>query len=253
MFESRNLVTKYITWEVNNGFSVNFWTDSWCGHPPISQMDNMEDIMNIAIAHWGIKLSDYVSIVEILLGKTIWKDPTLLPISNQQSSSLADIFLNRTVLMSNREDVIIWVASKSRKYSIKEGYKATQQGCSSKVSSRAYTFYLNDIVLPKAGCFVWLTLNKRILIANRLVKLGFSQVFNCVLCGLEEESVDHLFLHCTFASQCWFFIMNKLKVLMPFPKSLWDMFNSWPLLFLSSIFSGNQKCAPALIIWAIWW
>lgn len=60
MMDSRNLVTKYISWEVNNGFSANFWTDSWCGHPPIAQMDNMEDIMNITIAHWGTKLSDCV-------------------------------------------------------------------------------------------------------------------------------------------------------------------------------------------------
>lgn len=31
------------------------------------------------------------------------------------------------------------------------------------------------------------------------------------------------------------------------------MFNSWPLLFLSSTFLGIWKCALSLIIWAIWW
>lgn len=39
----------------------------------------------------------------------------------------------------------------------------------------------------------------------------------------------------------------------PFMKSLYDMFNSWPLLFSTSTFSGILKCAPAHIIWAIWW
>lgn len=155
--------------------------------------------------------------------------------------------------MSNRDDVLIWVASKLGQYSIKEGYNTLQQGCNSKVSSRACSFCWNDIVLPKANYFPWLTLNKRILTTERLVKLGITQAFNCVFCDLEEESVDHLFLHCSFASQCWSFIMNKLQLMLPFPKSLWDMFNSWPLLFSTSTFSGIWKCAPAHIIWAIWW
>lgn len=105
MMDSRNLISKYVSWEINNGLSANLWTDSWCGYPPIAQLDNMANIMDIAISHWGIKLSDYVSAVEIFSRKIIWKDPTLLPIPLQQASSLANILLKRIVIMSNRDNV----------------------------------------------------------------------------------------------------------------------------------------------------
>lgn len=103
----KNLISNYVSWEINNCLSANFWIDSWCGHPPIAQLDNMTYIMDTTIAHWGIKLSDYVSVVEIFSGKIIRKDPTLLPIPLQQASSLASILLNRTIIMSNRDDVLI--------------------------------------------------------------------------------------------------------------------------------------------------
>lgn len=46
--------------------------------------------------------------------------------------------------------------------------------------------------------FCWLILKKRLPITDLLVKRGWVGNANCVHCGSEEESVDHLFARCVF-------------------------------------------------------
>ena len=53
--------------------------------------------------------------------------------------------------------------------------------------------------------------------------------------------------------QCWCFILSKLKYSTPLPNNLWDLFQAWPILYKKSLFSNIWICAPALVVWAIWW
>ena len=39
----------------------------------------------------------------------------------------------------------------------------------------------------------------------------------------------------------------------PLPNSLWDLFQSWLVLFSRSLFASIWKCIPATVVWAIWW
>ena len=40
---------------------------------------------------------------------------------------------------------------------------------------------------------------------------------------------------------------------LPLPNSLWDLFQSWPILFSKSLFASIWKCIPVVVVWAIWW
>lgn len=61
MISSRDLVTKYISWQVHNGELVNFWFDSWNGYPPLAQNNQLQQVIPIFIMKWGHKLVNYVS------------------------------------------------------------------------------------------------------------------------------------------------------------------------------------------------
>ena len=56
---------------------------------------------------------------------------------------------------------------------------------------------------PKVNIFFWILLQNKILTLDNLKKRGFFIVNHCVLCKNDEESVDHIMLHCPFSSMVW--------------------------------------------------
>lgn len=69
----------------------------------------------------------------------------------------------------------------------------------------------NKACLPKEGIFLWGALQKKILIVDRLWKLGFEGLSRCPLCEGQEEDVNHLILNCEFSQECWDWLSNCLK------------------------------------------
>ncbi len=51
----------------------------------------------------------------------------------------------------------------------------------------------------KVQIFVWLMLKGRLPTTDFLVKRGWTGCTTCVLCGGENETVDHLFVRCVFS------------------------------------------------------
>lgn len=58
---------------------------------------------------------------------------------------------------------------------------------------------------PKHKVFFWLLLKDRLSTRNILRRRNMViENYNCVLCNYSvEETLEHLFLHCDFAKQCW--------------------------------------------------
>lgn len=57
-----------------------------------------------------------------------------------------------------------------------------------------------DLKIPlKVKVFCWLVLKRRALTRDTLAKRGILSDSTCVLCGLREETVDHLFCQCVFS------------------------------------------------------
>ena len=79
--------------------------------------------------------------------------------------------------------MIFWALVKDDIYSVKEGYKILQHNTVNKPISRAFSFYWNSVVLPKAGCFSWLALKHMILTSDRLNRLKFLPLSNVFFVG----------------------------------------------------------------------
>ena len=54
----------------------------------------------------------------------------------------------------------------------------------------------NPIVPTKVGFFAWEVWWGKILTMDKLKKRGFSLASRCALCGKDEESLEHLLIHC---------------------------------------------------------
>lgn len=49
----------------------------------------------------------------------------------------------------------------------------------------------------------------KILTQDNLKRRGFQLPNRCILCKVEEESIDHLFIHCPFARHLWTITLEK--------------------------------------------
>jgi hypothetical protein len=99
---------------------------------------------------------------------------------------------------------------------------------------------------PKHKVFFWLLLKDRLSTRNILRRRNMViENYNCVLCNYSvEETLEHLFLHCDFAKQCW----NLLGIDIPTNSNFPDIV-SIPKARLQSEFF---MVTIILMSWSIW-
>ena len=76
---------------------------------------------------------------------------------------------------------------------------------------------------PKAGFFAWEALGK-VLTQEQLKRRGRALANRCFICCQEEETVDHLLVHCTKASILWQLMLAIVGVSWAFPMSVRESF-----------------------------
>jgi hypothetical protein len=119
--------------------------------------------------------------------------------------------------------------------------------------AKIFTGIWKSLTPSKVCGFVWQLLHNRIPTRNNLViASGVDSV--CPLCGVESETVDHLFLYSTVAKQVWFDIFTWLKVPFGLPHSRFSIFNC--LLYAGDPKASKGRlmiyCAVLWMIWKFW-
>ncbi|CAN1298481.1 Putative ribonuclease H protein At1g65750 [Linum perenne] len=126
-----------------------------------------------------------------------------------EGERLADLFprslLNRlealpVTHLTEGPDLVFWPAEKNQCFSVgslrRLLYEERFPGMSNFPSKTIWTRWAPT----KTQFFCWLAFRDRIATLDNLQRRGFALPNWCVLCERMEESVDHLFLQCTFAS-----------------------------------------------------
>ncbi|KAL5699067.1 hypothetical protein ACHQM5_030019 [Ranunculus cassubicifolius] len=103
--------------------------------------------------------------------------------------------------------------------------------------------------------FIWLVIWGRILTMDKLIDRGMNIENRCVLCGVEEESMEHLFMDCRFSSEIWRLVALEKE-------SVWDVFEptntvrdilvKWPELKNRGIGEHVWYVLPYAVMWVIW-
>ncbi|XP_074302840.1 uncharacterized protein LOC141636205 [Silene latifolia] len=69
--------------------------------------------------------------------------------------------------------------------------------------------------IPKHQFISWLYAQQRLLTKDRVHRLFQSSDTECVLCGEEDESHDHLFFHCSYSRKCLQQVQDWSKLAIP--------------------------------------
>ena len=135
---------------------------------------------------------------------------------------------------------------------MKHGYKAIVHSQSWNLVEMPLKLCWDAACLPKAGFFLWLVLQNRVLTADRFAKYGIFGPSWCVLCKQNNEDVDHLFYNCPFSLSCWEWLRARLMWSSPLPHSLMDLLSSWPTNLVRGVYSKIWNLSPSIIVWELW-
>lgn len=164
-----------------------------------------------------------------------------LPLSEiafQQLQTLQDI--RHQLHLSDYHDIWtpVWGAfSAARAYKFLLGHNQIPQ---------AFKWLWETFCQPKHKIFFWLLLKDRLSTRNLLKRRNMHlDSYDCALCmNATEETLEHLFLGCTFASSCWYQIGIVLQPQANIPDTIQQLRDQMDPQFFMIV--------AILLCWCIW-
>ena len=87
---------------------------------------------------------------------------------------------------------------------------------------------------------------------DMLMRRGWSIVNRCILCKENEESADHILIHCGKTRELWTVVLSSFGVVRVFPNSVRNLLLEWKIKGLEKKRSVVWKMAPICLFWCIW-
>ncbi|XP_057851792.2 uncharacterized protein LOC131061977 [Cryptomeria japonica] len=198
LWDARKLIINHLTWRINNGKLANFWANSWNGHDQLDKLDAISPYLKDLRRKVGTKVADYMIKENTWDDKLKWFNLSEYGLPMDIWNILKEELDCRRIILSNREDEIIWCGAKSGEYSTRMGYQIQVQLEENGIWSDR--LYWDPGMLPKDGALLWVALHKRCLTGDRLNTIGIAGPSRCVLCKNDSETTNNLFLNCEYDS-----------------------------------------------------
>ena len=98
-------------------------------------------------------------------------------------------------IISSRKDKLILKGNTAGIYSVQLMYEVLNRLASSPMTFPIKSVW-NSLVPLKVGCFAWEVVWGKVLTLDQLKRRGRPLASRCYLCENEEETIDHLLVHC---------------------------------------------------------
>jgi hypothetical protein len=246
---ARNVVKK-----LGNGVNTSFWMDIRVDD--ISLKDCFPRLFSISTQKEASVAEMWNPMAGEVNWRLIWRRRLFVWEENLMDELL--VVINR-ISPSDDTDRWGWKPENDAIFTAKSVYKLVSnlsnlEGLDAQWHAKIFTGIWKSPTPSKVCGFVWQLLHNRIptksnLVSRRIIVAGEDS--RCVLCGVEIETADHLFLYCNVAKQVWFEIFTWLKVSFGLPHSLFSIFNCL-------LCAGNPRANKGrlmiccAVVWSIW-
>eukprot|EP00253_Pinus_taeda_P008458 PITA_08458 len=195
----RDLIQKHSFWEVKDGGTARFWTDSWQQLPSLAH--TIQDIPEHNI-HSQETVNQFWKDNPESDHRTWREAQEIIPNSPAAvQRSLANELQKRRILKENDQDKLRWGYEEKGTYTTKEAYLITLKDQLTK--DKLWEKIWNPPIWPKISTFLWLLSHNRVLTWDNLRKRKFEGPSICLNCKQEEETAVHLMQLCPFSRKIW--------------------------------------------------
>ena len=133
-------------------------------------------------------------------------------------------------------------------YSIKLVYKGLDP---SPTIEFPYHPVWNPIVPPKIGFFTWEATWGKVLTLDQLKRRGRAFANICFLCEEDEETIDHLLIHCKRAKTLWNLLLSVVGTSWVFPRSVLHTLLAWQGAAVGKKRKKIWMTAPLCLFWTL--
>ncbi|KAJ9566105.1 hypothetical protein OSB04_002071 [Centaurea solstitialis] len=212
MMDLRDMVRRFVRWRVGNGLDIHAWEDHWLPCGPLVRLVSYRVIHASGFAT-NASVSDFIQISEgAWPGEWVSRSPQLVPCVMPHLQPM----VKDTVQWDDGDHGMV-------EFSVAHAY-ASFDGSHNKVSWTHMVWYKDHI--PKYSFCLWMACLRRLPTQDRLRSWKDDPPDRkCSLCGVCEDSHDHLFFTCPFSATVW----SKVKL-----EFQWHSFpDRWDLILMS--------------------
>jgi hypothetical protein len=231
--------------ELSSGDLARFWTNNWLPYGPL-WLATSDLFSTVGRRRWGR------SVREALTARRWSRDIT----GARTASVIVDYLmlwdaLQGVELQPGIDDRFIWRWSADGTYDAASAYRAFFHGTTGFAGTREVW---RACCPPKVKFFFWLALRKRLWTAERRWRHGLQQHADCLMCGQEDETCDHLLGACVFTREIWYRILSTvgLQHTAPLPS---DMLVDWWLEATKPVPQALSRGFDSLVLlvsWELW-
>eukprot|EP00253_Pinus_taeda_P022245 PITA_22245 len=206
-----------------NGKDTKIWADRIMNSNPRNLLQELRPLQDWMEDRRLITLHDISS-----WNQNRWRDWKELQLPQNLKESwynLKSSLSGKAPLNKEKEDTYIW-DSCGGSFSVREGYKSLQN-INPTANWNLHTATWKSECIPKVKHLNWTLLKGKILIAENLRKRGIQGPSICCFCKAEEESIQHSFLLCPLAQNCWNQLASPLEVRGNYEQNLWLARNNY--------------------------
>jgi hypothetical protein len=114
--------------------------------------------------------------------------------------------------LSQQPDTFSWSLSADHCYSVASAYGAMFLGSSPVLGAK---HIWKTPAPPRVRFFFWLTIHGRCWTRDRRFRHGLQPSNECIMCGQEPETMDHILIGCSFSREVWHIWLARLHLQVP--------------------------------------
>ena len=112
-------------------------------------------------------------------------------------------------LDADGEDRMLWKGTKNEIFTVKSLYKSLDHSCAVSFPGK---IIWSPYVPSKMSFFAWEASWEKVLTQDQLKRRGWILANRCCLCCAEEESINHILVHCSKTKILWDLVFSLFGV-----------------------------------------
>jgi hypothetical protein len=226
-----------------DGSRISFWGEVWCGSSPLKEA--FPGLYSLACN----KEASIADNLDLSSGSQQWNVTFMRSLNDWEVEDLAPFYsLLYSSTLNGGVDKIWWVPNRKGKFEVKSFYNIL-------ISNVSVPFPWKSIwrtkAPPRVAFFVWSAALGKILTMDNLRKKNMVLINRCGMCKKDEESIDHLLIHCECAQFLWNAFFSRFGLAWAMPRRVVNLLQCW--------WSGGRarsavvwKMVPLCIMWCLW-